>query len=83
MCESNKLKLVRKSLRYLLKILNENDRICIITYSKNSKIRTSFMRNSIENKPKIKKIIKSLNTANSTNIHAGISDAFWMLKNRK
>lgn len=54
MSEESKMKLVRKSLRYILKILNENDRICIITYSKSSKIRTGFMKNTIENKQQLK-----------------------------
>lgn len=54
MSSENKMKLVRKSLRYLLKILNEKDRIAIITFSMHAKIRSGFLRNSIENKQKIK-----------------------------
>lgn len=45
-----KAKLVRKSLKYLLKILNDKDRICLITYDNNAKVLTPFLRNSENNK---------------------------------
>lgn len=60
MSSENKMKLVRKSLRYLMKVLNDKDRLSIITFSLHAKIRCGFLRNSIENKEKLKNIVKRI-----------------------
>ena len=82
MSSENKIKLVRKSLRYLLKVLSEQDRICIITYSMHAKIRTGFLQNKLENKVKLKAVIKKISPSSSTNMAGGLEECFWMLQNR-
>jgi len=51
-----KAQLVRKSLKYLLKMLNE-DRICLISFDTNAKILTPFLRNREDNKKELKDAI--------------------------
>ncbi len=77
-----KAQYVRKSLKYLLKVLNEEDRICIICFGSDSKILTPFLKNNADNKSKLKEAIKYVKGRSSTNIALGINDALWMLKNR-
>jgi len=52
-----KAQLVRKSLKYLLKMLNEDDRICLISFDTNAKILTPFLRNREDNKKELKDAI--------------------------
>ncbi|KAL4481153.1 hypothetical protein ABPG72_015108 [Tetrahymena utriculariae] len=78
-----KAQLVRKSLKYLLKIMNENDRICLISFDSVEKILTPFLRNTLENKSELKKAIKNIVGRGSTNIEAGMEAGLWMIKNRK
>lgn len=78
-----KAQLVRKSLKYLLKIMNENDRICLISFDSVEKILTPFLRNNLENKSELKKAIKNIVGRGSTNIEAGMEAGLWMIKNRK
>lgn len=78
-----KIKLVRKSIRYLLKMLNENDRICLIAFETTSRILNPFLLNKSDNKQTLKKAIKELFATGGTNIHYGIDNGLWMLKNRK
>ena len=52
-----KAKLVRKSLKYLIKLLNEDDRICIISFDSTGKILTPFLRNKKSNKKQLKDAI--------------------------
>lgn len=78
-----KAQLVRKSLKYLLKLLNSNDRICLISYDCNAKVLTPFLRNNEENKEDLKKAIKYIDGKGSTNTTAGMEHGLWMLKNRK
>ena len=40
----SKAQLVRKSLKYLLKILGNNDRICLISFDDKAKILTPFLK---------------------------------------
>ncbi|CAD8106660.1 unnamed protein product [Paramecium primaurelia] len=78
-----KINLVKDSLRYLMKILGPEDRICIIVFTTVAHIVTSFIRNTQENKPLLKKAILELKGLASTNISDGMNKALWMLKNRK
>ncbi|CAD8117924.1 unnamed protein product [Paramecium sonneborni] len=78
-----KINLVKDSLRYLMKILGPEDRICIIVFTTVAHIVTSFVRNTQENKPLLKKAILELKGLASTNISDGMNKALWMLKNRK
>jgi len=78
-----KIDLVKDSLRYLMKILGSEDRISIVIFSTVSHFITPWVRNTSENKEKLKKIILSMQGLASTNIAAGVEKGLWMLKNRK
>jgi hypothetical protein len=54
----NKASLVRKSLKYILKILNENDRISLIRFDDTSEVLTPFLLVNETNKKELKKAIK-------------------------
>lgn len=78
-----KAKLVRKSLKYIMKILNEDDRVCLIAFDSRATILTPFLKNNLANKAEIKKAISFINGKSSTDIPAGVENALWMLQNRK
>lgn len=78
----NKAKLVRKSLKYLLKILNEHDRICLICYDTEATILTPFLRNTKENNKELKEAIKFIEGRGGTDTATGIEHGLWMIKNR-
>ena len=80
---SRKLNLVKDSLRYLMKILGPEDRIAIVIFSTVAHYITPWVRNTPENKEKLKKVILSMSGLASTNIAAGFQKGLWMLKNRK
>lgn len=77
-----KLKLVQNSLRYLTKILNDEDRISIVSFESYSKIEIGWTRNNIENKKKIKNAIKSIRAGGGTNIASGMEKALSLMSNR-
>jgi hypothetical protein len=66
-----KIDLVRKSVRYLMKTLGEEDRLCLISFSTDSEVLTPFLKNNETNKPRFKKLLKSLKGSASTNIPSG------------
>lgn len=78
-----KINLVKDSLRYLMKILAPEDRICIVIFTTVAHIMTPWTRNTLENKAQLKKTILELKGIASTNISDGMTKAIWMLKNRK
>lgn len=78
-----KAQFVRKSLRYILKILKENDRISLIKFDTQAKILCPLLRNIDENKMQLKNAIKGIQGVGGTNIQSGLDNAFWMLQNRK
>lgn len=78
-----KINLVKDSLRYLMKILGSEDRICLIAFTTIAHIITPFIRNTPENKSYLKQAILELRGLASTNIGDGMKKALWMLKNRK
>lgn len=63
-----KAQFVRKSLRYILKILKENDRISLIKFDDKSSILCPLLRNNDENKMQLKNAIKSIKGVGGTNI---------------
>jgi uncharacterized protein YegL len=75
--------LVKQSITYLLTILTENDRICLITFENKSEYITPLLRVSEVNKSIIEKAIASINSMGGTNILSGIEKAFNLINNRK
>jgi len=78
-----KINWLKKSIRYVMKVLKENDRICIVTFEDASIIKSPWLMNSAKNKPTIKGIIKELRGGGGTNIAEGMNSAFLMMKKRK
>lgn len=46
----DKAMLVRKSVKYILKVLGEKDRICLISFDSRATVMTPFLRICKENK---------------------------------
>lgn len=74
MNQPNRLPLVQESLKALLKMLNPDDRVAIVTYAGSSKI--ALESTSVEEQDKIKSAIDTLNATGSTHGSAGIQDAY-------
>lgn len=72
MGSERKLELVKDSLRYLTKILNERDRISIVCFDHESYFTLPWTLNNVENKIKIKSAIVYMSTGGSTNISSGV-----------
>lgn len=70
-------------MKYILKILNEDDRICLIAFESHATILTPFLKNNQANKAEIKKAISYITGKGGTVIPAGVENALWMLQNRK
>lgn len=79
----SKINLVKKSIRYVLKVLSDKDRISLISFSNQSEILIPLLKNNSDNKNKIKKTLKNLTATGGTEIELGMKEAFTMLQNRK
>lgn len=75
MKDGNKLNLVKKTLKFILSFLTEKDRICLIKFSTDSHRILNLTKTSDENKPKIHKIVDSLQSNGSTAIEKGLQKA--------
>jgi uncharacterized protein YegL len=75
-----KINLVIDTLLYLLKLLDENDRLCLITFNNNAERICPLMTVSAENKPKLADLIKQMCVSGGTNIMQGINYALKILK---
>lgn len=79
--EGEKIYQLKQTLKYILNILNPQDRLCIITFDTNAKRVTKLLRVSSENIETIFKVqINSLTASGGTNITAGMRIAFKVLK---
>ena len=58
--DGDKIKEVKDSLRYMIKVLREIDRIAIVTFNESATVLLNLTENSDENKPLIKKNISDL-----------------------
>ena len=74
MDQPNRLPLVKESLKALLKVLNPEDRVAIVTYAGSSKI--ALDSTSVEEQENIKNAIDNLHAGGSTHGSAGIQDAY-------
>lgn len=75
--------LVKQSIKYLLTILTEKDRICLITFQNHSEYITPLLQVSDANKPIIEKAINSIHSTGGTHILSGIEKAFKLINGRK
>ena len=81
--EGPKIKLLINTLKYLIDLLDENDRISIVRFSNAGKRLTRLVRVSESNKPKIREIIDSLSADGGTNITSGLKRAVRIINERK
>ncbi len=70
-------------MKYILKVLGEKDRICLVSFDDKAKVMIPFLRICQENKQKIKDQINDIKGRGGTMIHTGIEKGLWMIKNRK
>ncbi|EGR30036.1 von willebrand factor type a domain protein [Ichthyophthirius multifiliis] len=84
MNDYNKINLLKEALLNLLSLLNENDRMCIITFSTDAERLTKLLNVGKEqNRQYIQEQIEKLTGKGSTNINNGMHLAFEVLKQRK
>ena len=66
-------------MKFLLKVLNEDDRICLVSFDTKATILTPFLRNNEKNKADLKMAISRVTGKGATHVHAGVENALWML----
>ena len=70
------LALVKHSMKTIIKGLNENDHLGIISFANNSKVEFPLIRMTNENKEKALLCVERLRTCGSTNFWSGIKESF-------
>ncbi|KAL4437706.1 hypothetical protein ABPG74_012381 [Tetrahymena malaccensis] len=78
-----KIQNVKKTLEYLLELLGENDRLCLILFNSYATRLCHLMKTNNSNKPAFKEIINKINATGGTDINSGMELAFRVLKERK
>lgn len=78
-----KIELVKKSMVYLLEILTENDRLCIVTFESFAERLCPLLRVSPKNIATLEKHIHSLSGRGGTNIDSGMELALQTLQDKK
>ena len=79
MSEQNRLPLVKESLKYLVNIMNKQDRLALITFNSESSQLFGFTEMIDENKSDLIKKINSLTARGGTNIYAGLKAALKLI----
>ena len=74
--EGFKMKLVRKTIKYLLKALKEVDRIAVISFNEEAYVDLPYTPNKKENFAKIKSSVKNLDPDGEKYINKGMIEAF-------
>ena len=54
--QGEKIKLVKKTLKYIIDLLDENDRFCLINFSSSAKRKCPLLKVNEQNKQKFEKI---------------------------
>ena len=78
-----KIELVKETLNYLLTLLNENDRLCLIEFQSYANRIIPLTRCSKKNNSSLQRNINSIKATGGTSIDAGMSLAFKAIKDRK
>ena len=81
--EYDKLTLLQNTLKYIVDLLREDDRISIVRFSTKATRVTPLQRVTSSNKLAIKRAINNIKTGGSTNITAGMAQALKILNERK
>jgi Mg-chelatase subunit ChlD len=75
------INLVKESLKYLVKLMNETDNFALVTFSSSSQIVNDLTKMTEENKSIILDNIENLNAGGGTNIYSGLEEGLYLLKN--
>jgi uncharacterized protein YegL len=78
-----KITLLRDTLKYLVDLLGDDDRISIVQFESSAKRLIPLQRVTETNKPKILKVIDSLYASGGTSITAGMTEAVRIFNERK
>ena len=78
-----KIHQVKESLKILVDMMNEKDRIALVLFSSNASLLNDLEYLTKENKEKIKKKIEEINATGGTNIASGLQIAVDILKKEK
>lgn len=78
-----KIKLVKDSLKQMLSMFKENDRISIVTFSHVAQRITKLLTVSAKNKTVFESAINQIDANGGTNIELGMNEAFKIIKYRK
>jgi Mg-chelatase subunit ChlD len=78
----NKINLVQQTLKYLLTIMKEYDRLCLINFENQATILTGLHLVTSDRKPLFEENILKLKASGGTNIQSGVEMALNVLKNR-
>lgn len=74
---------VKKTLEYLLELLGDNDRLCLILFNSYATRLCHLMKTNDVNKISFKEIIGKIYATGGTDINSGMELAFRVLKERK
>lgn len=74
-----KIENLKKTLEFLLEVMDSNDRISLITFNSSSTILSNLVRTTDENKLSLQKTIASIFATGGTDITRGMNDAFKIL----
>ena len=75
------INLVKESLNYLVKLMNDTDNFALVTFSSNSQIVNNLINMTEENKNVILGKIQNLRASGGTNIYSGLEKGLQLLKN--
>ena len=81
--EGDKIYQVKESLKILVDMMDEKDRIALILFDSSAKLLNGLEYLTSENKTKIKKKIEEINADGGTNIASGLQIAVDILKKEK
>ena len=81
--EGDKIYQVKESLKILVDMMDEKDRIALILFNSSAKLLNGLEYLTSENKTKIKKKIEEINADGGTNIASGLQIAVDILKKEK
>ena len=82
MC-GEKINLVKESLKILVDMMDQKDRIALVLFSSEAKLYYDINYLTQENKSKIKELINNINASGGTNIASGLEIAVEILKKQK
>lgn len=79
MGSDNRMNLVKESLRYLVNLINSQDRLAIVTFNSNSYTLIGLTQMTSANKNSIITKINNLNANGGTNIYQGLSRSLGLI----